>query len=160
MAGTFGYELDVTKLSEEEKAKVRQQIDRFKEYYDLIQYGEYYRLQAPSDKQCTIWEMADPEGKEALVSAVYHHVEANAAPVIVKVQGLKADAYYHLHLNMEDIKDLPEHAREWFTGQLPYGYKDGEKITGSALQQCGLVIPDALQEFQAWQIHIVLCNEE
>ena len=155
MAGTFGYELDVTKLSEEEKAKVRQQIGRFKDYYDLIQYGEYYRLQAPSDKQCTIWEMADSEGREALVSAVYHHVEGNAAPVIVKVQGLKAEACYQLHLNMEDIADLPEHAREWFVGHLPYGYKNGEKITGAALQQCGLVIPEALQEFQAWQIHIV-----
>ena len=71
MAGTFGYELDVTKLSEEEKEQVRKQISIFKEYYDLIQYGEYYRLQAPSDKQCTVWEMAEAEGREALVSAVY-----------------------------------------------------------------------------------------
>ena len=155
MAGTFGYELDVTKLSEEEKAKVRQQISRFKEYYDLIQHGEYYRLQAPSDKQCTVWEMADPEGREALVSAIYHHVEGNAAPVIVKVQGLKAEACYQMCLNMEGIPDLPEHAREWFVSHLPYGYKDGEKITGVALQQCGLVIPEAMEEYQAWQIHVV-----
>ena len=160
MAGTFGYELDATKLSEEEKAKVRQQISKFKEYYDLIQYGEYYRLQAPSDKQCTVWETADPEGREALVSAVYHHVEANAAPVIVKVQGLDTEAYYQMHLNMEGMADLPEQAREWFVSRLPYGYKDGEKISGAALQQCGLVIPEALQEFQAWQIHISLYPEE
>ena len=65
-----------------------------------------------------------------------------------------------MHLNMEDMADLPEEAREWFAGHLPYGYKNGEKITGAALQQCGLVIPEALQEFQAWQIHIVLCNGE
>lgn len=155
MAGSFGYELDVTRLSEEEKAEVRQQIGRFKAYYDLIQYGEYYRLQAPSDRQCTVWEMAEPEGREALVSAVYHHVEGNGAPVIVKVQGLHAEASYRLQLNMEDIEDLPEHVREWFIRQLPYGYKDGETLTGAALQQCGLVIPEALQEFQAWQIHIV-----
>ncbi len=155
MAGTFGYELDVTKLSEEEKVKVRQQISRFKEYYDLIQYGEYYRLMAPSDRQCTVWEMAEPEGREALVSAVYHHVKGNAAPVIVKVQGLNEEAYYQLHLNMEDIADLPEEIRGRFVRNLPYGYKNGEKITGAALRQCGLVIPEALQEFQAWQIHIV-----
>lgn len=152
MAGTFGYELDITKLSEEEKAQVRQQIIRFKEHYDLIQYGEYYRLQAPSDKHCTVWEIADPEGKEALVSAVYHYVEANTAPVIVKVRGLNAEAYYQMRLDMTDVA---EETRECFVGRLPYGYKDGEKITGAALQQCGLVIPEALQEFQAWQIHIV-----
>ena len=93
-------------------AKVRQQISRFKEYYDLIQYSEYYRLQAPSDRQCTVWEMADPEGDEALVSAVYYHVEGNTAPVIVKVQGLNAEASYQLHLNMEDVADLPKQAGE------------------------------------------------
>ena len=154
MAGSFGYELDVTELSEEEKEQVRKQICVFKEYYDLIQYGEYYRLQAPSDKQCTIWEMAEAGGREALVSAVYHHVEANAAPVIVKVQGLIAEAYYRLHLDMDALTEFSEGTREWFVKNLPYGYKNGEKISGAALQQCGLVIPEALQEFQAWQIHI------
>ena len=105
--------------------------------------------------------MADPEGREALVSAVYHHVEGNAGPVIVKVQGLKAEANYQLHLNREEIEELPEQVREWVVGHLPYGYKDGETITGAALQQCGLVIPDALQEFHSWQIHILTafgCN--
>ncbi len=126
-----------------------------KEHYDLIQYGEYYRLLALSDKQCTVWETADPEGREALVSAVYHHVEGNAGPVMVKIQGLKAEAYYQVRLHMEDAADLPEKEREWFTGNLPYGYHEGEKVTGAALRQCGLIIPDALQEFQAWQIHIV-----
>ncbi|MDE6055277.1 MAG: alpha-galactosidase [Lachnospiraceae bacterium] len=155
MAGTFGYELDVTKLTKEEKEQVRRQIETFKEYYDLIQYGEYYRLLSPSDEQCTAWEMADPEGREALVSVVYHHVMANAAPVIVKVYGLKANANYQIHLNTDGMESLPDQAREWFMKNLPYGYKEGEKITGLALQQCGLVIPDVTQGFQAWQIHIV-----
>lgn len=154
MAGTFGYELDVTKLSEEEKEKVRKQISKFKEYYGLIQYGEYYRLLPPSDKQCTVWEMADREGKEAFISAVYHHVEGNAAPIIVKVRGLNDEAHYQLYLNMEDLADLSEETREWFVRRLPYGYKDGEMISGAALRQCGLMIPEALEEYQAWQIYI------
>lgn len=155
MAGTFGYELDITKLSEEEGEKVRRQIDRFKEHYDLIQYGEYYRLRAPSDRQCTVWEMAEPEGKEALVSAVYHHVEGNAAPVIVKVQGLRAEAAYQIRLLMDGVTELPEKIRDKFVRHLPYGYREGERITGAALRQCGLVIPEAVEEYQAWQIHIV-----
>ena len=39
---SFGYELDITKMSEEEREQVRKQICRFKERYDLIQRGEYY----------------------------------------------------------------------------------------------------------------------
>ena len=155
MAGTFGYELDVTRLSEEEMDQVRKQIVRFKEYYNLIQYGEYYRLLPPSDRQCTVWEMADPEGGEALVSAVYHHAGPNEEPVIVKVQGLKAESSYQMRLNMDDAENVKDWEREQFEKRLPYGYKDGETITGAALQQCGLVIPEALEEYQAWQIHIV-----
>ena len=47
MSGTFGYELDVNKMTEDEKTIVKAQIREFKEYYDLIQYGDYYRLTDP-----------------------------------------------------------------------------------------------------------------
>ena len=151
MAGTFGYELDITKLSEEEKDQVRKQICTFKEYYDLIQHGEYYRLLSPSAEQCTVWEMADPEGREALVSAVYHHVEDNAAPVIVKVRGLKEESQYQLRLQLDS---LPEEYREDILKKLPLCFREGETISGAALQQMGLVIPDPLEEFGAWQIHV------
>lgn len=154
MAGSFGYELDITKLSEEEKEQVRRQIVRFQEYYDLIQYGDYYRLLSPEGRQCTVWEMVDAEGKEALVSAVYHHVGANEEPVIVKVQGLKNAAHYRMRLNTDGLDSWPERKRAWFLEHLPYGYREGESVTGAALKQCGLVVPDACEEFQAWQIHI------
>ena len=45
--------------------------------------------------------MVDTEGREALISAVYHHVKGNAALVIVKVRGLNAQVYYQINLNME-----------------------------------------------------------
>lgn len=154
MAGTFGYELDVTKLSETEKAKIRQQIKRFKTHYDVIQHGEYYRLLPPSDRQCTVWEMADPEGREALVTAVYHHVVANEKPVVVQVQGLRDEVCYQLTVNTDDKEYWSEWDRQMFEENLPYGYRDGEVITGAALRQCGLLIPEAMEEYQAWQIHI------
>lgn len=69
MAGTFGYELDISSLTEAEKADVKEQIVRFKKYYDLIQYGDYYRISSPFEGTCTVWEIADPSGKEAMVSA-------------------------------------------------------------------------------------------
>ena len=134
---------------------MRKHISRFKEHYDLIQHGEYYRLTAVAEGQCTVWEMVDLEGREALVSAVYHHVGANEAPVIVKVRGLKAESWYQIHLYMDDMEKLDDWARYWFERQLSYGYRDGEKLTGAALGQCGLVIPEPMEEFQAWQIHIV-----
>lgn len=154
MAGTFGYELDVSKLSELEKTKIRQQIDRFVTYYDLIQYGEYYRLLPPSNRRCTAWEMADPEGQEALVSVVYHHVVANEEPVVVKIQGLNDTKDYRIRLHADDIKERSEWEQKMFEENLPYGFREGEVLTGAALRQCGLLIPEPMEEYQAWQIHI------
>ncbi len=89
MAGTFGYELDIAALTAEQKQEMKHQIAVFQKYYSLIQFGDYYRLSSPLEGTCTIWEFADPQGKEALISAVYHHVQANSVPVRAKVYGLK-----------------------------------------------------------------------
>lgn len=150
MAGSFGYELDISRLTKEEKAEIREQILLFKERYALIQRGDYYRISSPLEGTCTVWEIADPSGGEALVSAVYHHVQANPVPVRVKVQGLKDGADYQLFLN-EDFKEKYPGRR------LPYGYASGETISGASLRQFGFVVPEAVNGFQAWQIYIREC---
>lgn len=150
MAGTFGYELDIDKLTPEEKAEIKEQTEIFKRHYDLIQHGDYYRISSPLEGTCTVWEIADPSGDEALVSAVYHHVQANPVPVRVKVQGLKDEADYQLFLN--------ENFAEKYPGKrLPYGFASGEVISGASLRQFGFVVPGAINGFQAWQIYIKEC---
>ena len=48
MSGTFGYELNLMKLSEEEKQEIREQIAEYKSYAPIIQNGLYYRLSNPT----------------------------------------------------------------------------------------------------------------
>ena len=45
--GAMGYELDLTKLSEEEKEQVREQIENYKQIAELVLKGELYRLADP-----------------------------------------------------------------------------------------------------------------
>ncbi len=146
MAGTFGYELDIHHISEEEREEIKEQISFFKQHYALIQRGDYYRLTDDKHKNCTVWEMVSEDGGEALVSAVYHNAQANSVPVRVKVYGLKADALYQMtiHAKEEEIN----------AKQLPFGYRDKEWLKGSLLEDCGIVIPTAVGSFQAWQIYI------
>nr|WP_325258476.1 alpha-galactosidase [uncultured Oscillibacter sp.] len=129
MFGAFGYELDPRILSGGEKAAIRAQVTFYKENYDLIHRGDYYRLTAPDHPSCTVWEAASPDGETALVTAVYHHVFPNPIPVRVKIHGLKDSLWY-------EISD----------GNSSY------RTSGAALRQCGLVIPAAKEEYQAWQI--------
>jgi alpha-galactosidase len=71
--GTYGLELDVTKMTQEEKDEISRQIKEFKTYYELIQRGDYYRLIspfAPDESLYCAWETVKADGSEALVCAV------------------------------------------------------------------------------------------
>ena len=142
MAGTFGYELDVNKMTDEEKEAVKRQIQIFKEQYDLISYGNYYRLTDVQKSSCAVWETAAKDGSEALVSAVWQHVQATPAFLNVKVRGLCEDGMYRVMRTALKEKDAV--AQE----------KEAQVISGSSLMHGGLPIPAADGEYAAWQIYL------
>lgn len=142
MAGTFGYELDVNKMTDEEKEAVKRQIQIFKEQYDLISYGDYYRLTDVQKSSCAVWETAAKDGSEALVSAVWQHVQATPAFLNVKVRGLCEDGMYRVMRTA--LKEKDAGAQE----------KEERVISGSSLMHGGLPIPAADGEYAAWQIYL------
>ena len=70
MAGTFGYELDPQKLSEEEKEEIKKQILEYRKYADLIQEGLYYRLTNPFTENVGAWACVSEDRTRVLFSAV------------------------------------------------------------------------------------------
>lgn len=64
MSGTFGYELNLMKLSEEEKQEIREQIAEYKSYASIIQNGLYYRLSNPTTEEICAWEFVHTDEKE------------------------------------------------------------------------------------------------
>ncbi|NLM68102.1 MAG: alpha-galactosidase, partial [Enterococcus sp.] len=68
MFGTYGLELDITKLSAAELAQVKEAITTFKTYAELIHKGTFYRLVNPfAENQCS-WIVVSQDRKEALVA--------------------------------------------------------------------------------------------
>ncbi len=65
--GTFGYELDLTKLSDDELSKLELQTDFMKKHRQLIQFGTFYRLSSPFEGNITAWMVVDENRTEALV---------------------------------------------------------------------------------------------
>ncbi|GKU81852.1 alpha-galactosidase [Niallia sp. NCCP-28] len=94
MSGNLGYELDLTKLTEEEKEAVKKQTAFYKEHRHLIQFGDFYRLLSPFEGNETAWLFVNKEKTESLV--FYFRVLAEpAAPLrSIRLKGLDAKKKY------------------------------------------------------------------
>ncbi len=148
MAGTFGYELDLKRLSDDEKNQVRRQIARFHEYDALLRDGDYYRLAVSAENHAfTAWEFAAPDGSEALVSVVLTHPQANPRPLHLRFQGLDELGQYTLR-------------QEVFGNLVPddllhmKGRKPQQVYSGAALMYGGYTLPDLFGDYPSAQIYL------
>ena len=149
MSGTFGYELDLGKLTDEEKEQVRAQIQVFKQHYDLIQDGRYYRLTNPTtDHRFTAWQFVSDT--ESLVNLVLTHPEANARPLHIQLRGLEEDALYRVDsLCVYGSASTPEIA-----GVKGHTKGEGAVYSGSTLLYAGLTLPHLVGDYPSVQLHL------
>lgn len=129
MSGTFGYELNLMKLSEEEKQEIREQIAEYKSYAPIIQNGLYYRLSDPATEEICAWEFVHTDEKEqskVLLNIVMQVIHGNMTVNYVKLQGLEETAIYREE-------------------------KSGKRYTGAALMYGGMPLPIEPGEYQAYQ---------
>ena len=65
--GTFGYELDLGKLSEAEIRQIKEQVTFMKEHRALLQFGDLYRLKSPFDGNEAAWMVVSADKRQAIV---------------------------------------------------------------------------------------------
>ncbi|MET3698398.1 alpha-galactosidase [Bacillus oleivorans] len=96
--GIFGYELDVTKLSVEEKDKIKKQITFYKQNRSLFQKGTFYRLQSPFEKDgnVTSWIVVSEDQKEAVACRYQVLGKPNARYERLVLKGLRPDYKYKI----------------------------------------------------------------
>ncbi len=97
MMGTFGYELDLTKLSEEDFSKIPAQVATYRKLQELEETGDYYRIASYRENG---WldavEIAAKDGKEAFVLAVQVLTQPNEKSTRLYLQGLRPNARYEV----------------------------------------------------------------
>ena len=65
--GTFGYELDLGRLSGEELAAIKAQVGFMKEHRALLQFGDFYRLKSPFEGNEAAWMVVSADRRQAIV---------------------------------------------------------------------------------------------
>ncbi|MBO5070843.1 MAG: alpha-galactosidase [Roseburia sp.] len=94
LAGQFGYELDLSTLTEEELAEVKKQIALCKELAPVFHKGDMYRIKSPFEGNLTVWEFVSKDKKTAVVEIFVIKGMANPSYECIRLKGLDSAAVY------------------------------------------------------------------
>ncbi len=94
--GAFGYELDLARLTSEERQMVREQILFVKKYRKLIHTGTFYRLLSPFEGNFTAWMVVSEDKKQAIVGYFKMLNDVNREFRRLHLHGLDQESIYHL----------------------------------------------------------------
>ena len=149
-SGNFGYELDLSRVSDEELEVMKKQIKIYQRQYDLIASGRYYRLLSPYEGHIAAWQFVSEDGSQSLLDLVQLKAKPADAPLCIRLRGLKADAKYRItsgELN-------PVHTgNEAMDKRL--NIPMDTVMSGAALMHAGLYIyPHPFGDFDAKQFEI------
>lgn len=97
MAGTFGYELDITKMSQEERTQCAQFNAKHHQYSHINREGDYYRIASARENGVyDCWQVVGRGQTEFLLTYVQVRFESRSKRLQLRLEGLQADALYRL----------------------------------------------------------------
>lgn len=94
LSGCFGYELDLTKLSEEDKEQIKKQIELYKKIWHIVFEGDLYRLISPFEENSAAWMYVTEDKKEAVIFYVEILKRPNPPIKRLRLKGLDPDMGY------------------------------------------------------------------
>ena len=131
LAGTFGYELDVTKIPAEDREMIPEQVAMYHKYNDLVRNGDYYRVASyQQNRMYDCYMVVAKDKSEALVTFIQVMGRPNAHSRRILLKGLCPDKKYRI---------------------------EGEERTylGSTLMQAGILIGNLWGDYKGKLIHLV-----
>ncbi len=138
LAGTFGYELDITKISQEDRALIPEQVGLYKKYGTLIQSGDYYRIASYSqNKEWDAWCVIKKDKSEALLTVVHVLNHPNLHGQKVLLRGLDESRHYRVTI-LDSMGSK----------------SDGGIWSGSTLMNGGLLLNRQQGDFHSHLVHL------
>ena len=94
MSGNFGYEIDLTKFTDEEKKEVKKQIEEYKELRSFISKSDMYRLKSPYEGNDTAWMFIAEDGCDIFAGYFRILCKVNGGVYRMKFTALDENAIY------------------------------------------------------------------
>ncbi len=120
--GGFGYEMDLGKLTDEEKEIIKEQIKIYKSHEDLIRNGDFYRIKNPFEGNSAAWCFASAQ-KDRLFFTY------------VQILSIPNQPLYRVRISCAD-------ENKWYKDT-----KTGDIYSGLVLKHAGIAIPELLGDF-------------
>ena len=138
LSGTFGYELDITKLSAEDRQMIPRQIALYKKFSPLVREGDYYKIaSAQENHEYDMWASVSKDKKKAIVTFVQIANHPNNKTRMIKLAGLDAAKVYKITWPDEDQKKYPP-----------------LKLSGLTIMTAGIPITRDWGDYQAQLIYL------
>ena len=121
LAGTFGYELDVTKIPQEDRDMIPEQVKMYHKYNDLVRTGDYYRIASYQETHgYDCYMVVSKDKSEALITFIQVMGRANCHSRRIYLDGLDENKKYRIE----------GEARTYLGSTLMYGGLQIENLWG------------------------------
>lgn len=136
LAGTFGYELDVTKIPEEDRKMIPKQVAMYHRYNDLVRTGDYYRIASYQENHgYDCYQVVSKDKRESLVTFVQVLGRANYHSRRIFLDGLDPQKKYQIE-------------------------GEGRTYNGDTLMYAGLQVENLWGDYQGKLIYLKEVQEE
>ena len=130
LAGTFGYELDITKIPEEDRAMIPEQTAMYHKYNKLVRSGDYYRVASYRENgYYDCYGVVSKDKSEALYTFVQVKGRPNYHSRLIRLSGLDPDKKYRSD-------------------------ESTEVFYGRTLMKAGILIPGLWGDYRSKLIHL------
>lgn len=128
MAGTFGYELDLNLVSDDEKEDVKRQVKMYDKVWELVRTGDYYRLTNPTQagERLAAWLFVDESRSRGLLNVVQLVTRGNGPLNYLRLKGLDPDRNYRF---------------------------ENCVLSGRTLISAGVPVPRMKGDYPCWQVY-------
>ena len=148
LSGTFGYELDITKIPDEDREMIPAQTQQYHQFHALIADGDYYRIHSWNDERpYDCWGTVAKDGSEALFTYVQVLAKPNQHSKKIRLDGLDPQGVYELRTYGSETKNP-------MNGEIMGHIEDGV-YTGEELMKAGILAGAVPGDYRSRLWHLV-----